>query len=201
LLRVQTPVPRADGESIVFSYGWNRHNSHSDIQIFDEPLDYSQLLSVFFSEIRPIRLNDMKQFQNYCRYSAKMSRSELPAELIANPLDLDERTQGTRIHLLDRWHKNGIDAQLLAVLDVSIGRARILIKVFLLVELNRIYENADDHEVRFTNSAFNQAGVTAMKRPHGRYKTDNLSGSPYAAQPPPQRLDGMENFRRHSILP
>jgi hypothetical protein len=130
------------------------------------------LLSILFSEVRPLGTSEVEQLQHYSGDAAKMTWPMCAAKVLGNNRYIDISKWLTRVHLFDRWSKHYIDAVFSTEFEIGIQIARISLEILLTIELKRVHENCCNDYVIVKARAIKQGRVSRMQRSHGGHETD-----------------------------
>jgi hypothetical protein len=90
----------------------------------------------------------------------------------AELLDLDPRLEILRVELVGRRRKEDVDSRPMRELRVPRLVPWIAGEILVLVELRRVDEEADDHEVALVARGPDQREMALVKGPHRRDETD-----------------------------
>src|SRR5690349_19257814 len=106
-----------------------------------------------------------------------MARTKRPAQMRdQSGWHRDERRVRNRIHFFDRWREYRVHSALAADLEIRFQCVRVAGVILIRPELQRVYENADDHKTALLPRRFNEAFVTGMKGAHSRHEADYFAG-------------------------
>src|SRR5690606_32498819 len=93
------------------------------MKVFDQFLDNSQLLKIFFTKISIERLYNFKKSTNNSRYSIEMTRSKLSFHLHFKSIEfIMFRNQSIGVNVLNFRKENSVCSVLFQQFDVVIGR-------------------------------------------------------------------------------
>ena len=76
------------------------------------------------------------------------------------------------VHFIHRWSKQQVTACLQECFLIGSEGARVGVEVFVGPKLQRVNENARDHEIGLLRRLADQRGMAAVQVTHSRYQAD-----------------------------
>src|ERR1700761_7633603 len=116
------------------------------------------------------------------------------AKMFRHPLHFDISLQSLGIHFFCRGRKDKIHSPASAELHVVRQVDRIGLVIVAPVELNRIYENADNYGVALAARPLHQRAVSGMKSAHRRHQPDKPVPLPSRLEAATHPCDGTDNL-------
>src|SRR2546423_1528232 len=118
LLRVEICVARAHRQPGTLAHNRTDLDLDRNIQISYHAADDRHLCSILLSKKGSIRLDDVKQFRDHCRDTAKMSGPGAAIELVTQSLDRNPGHRARGIHLFDTWSEQQVNPRALQQIAV-----------------------------------------------------------------------------------
>ena len=113
----------------------------------------------------------LKSLQQTVATARKCPGRNSPSSVAPQLGDLDPGLVARRVHLLDRWREQEVDACVGEEAGVSCLVTRVTGEVCGLAELSRVHEQAGDDEIALTRGA-QQREMALVERAHGRNEPD-----------------------------
>ena len=165
-------APRIDG-----------NNPHGDVQIVRHALDDGQLLIIFFAEAGGIGLHDVEQLAHHGGHAAEMVRAELAAQFVLQVRRFDlVILPHARIKLLLARREQHAHAGIAQFGGIFFQRARILVEIFALPELQAVHKHAHHNVFGGGTRLGDQCQMACVQVAHGRHEGDAVDGFAPSAQ-------------------
>ncbi|MNS81334.1 hypothetical protein D3C72_1150450 [compost metagenome] len=163
--------------------------------------NHRQLLVVFLTEDRQVRLDHVEQLADHGGHAFEMPGPAGAAQAFGKVghADAGLHAHAVGVHLFDAGREQQIAASLEQALLVGDQGARVLVEVFVGAELQRVDEDAGDHEIGALRSLGHQGGMAAVQVAHGRHEADALAFTAGAGDCGAQFADGLDCI--HALNP
>src|SRR6266704_789435 len=172
-LSAQIHVARATREPVCFAHRRHRHDVDLVIEIAHHPANDGELLEIFLSKHRRVRLQNIEELRDDCTNASEMPRPRFALEHVRQRIFLYERRALVRIHFVERRPGQKIDTRSSAEIVILLFRPWISFVIASRPKLEWVYENADDYfaiSPRLLARNSNQLTMRLVQRPHCRHE-------------------------------
>ena len=135
-----------------------------------------ELLIVLLAEHRDVRPCRSEQLRHHRGDAVEVTGPRTTLHRVAQPDDVDRRGEARRVHRRSGRDIHGIDAGRLAGQEIVVERARVLIEVSVLAELQWIDEDRHHDPVGVSASGIDQFEVTSVQSAHRGCERNGATG-------------------------
>ncbi|EVT88823.1 hypothetical protein Z046_26780 [Pseudomonas aeruginosa VRFPA09] len=201
LLLVEVTVARGQREAIGGAHRRLAEDLHRQVEVADQLADHRQLLEILFAEQREVRLDHVQQLADHGRHAFEMAGTTGAAKAFgdAGNMDAGLPVHAVGVHFLDGRGEQQVAAGFEQAFLVGCEGSRVFVEVFAGAELQRVDEDADDHEVGAFAGFLYQRGMAGVEVAHGRHEADALAFAAGARHRGAQFTDGLDGV--HALNP
>ena len=156
---------------------------HAEIEIRCHAPHESKLLIILLAEHGDVRPGRGEQLRDHGGHPVEVTRTRTSLHRFAQPIDVHGGGEPRRIHRRCRGGVHRVDAGGLARSEVVVERARVVVEVAVLTELQGIDEDRHQHSIGVLPGSIDQGEVSAVQRPHGGYESNRLTGETHGVRP------------------
>src|SRR5215471_18785215 len=172
----QQHIPGTHGQSRLLPYRRTRDDLRGQEKLLHHLRDDRQLLVILLAEISPIGPDEIEQLQDDRQDALKEPRPVRSFHYPRAVVRLDPETVPVRIQFRRGRREYLVGSKTLQKFQVVIERTRVSGEIARVVELRRVYENADHNDFVLTAASLHQRSVSLVKRAHCRDETDTAPG-------------------------
>ena len=130
-----------------------------------------KLLSIFFSEISPVRFHYIKKLIYNCAYSSEMNRTTYSTKFFCKNRHINKWGKVFMIHFAWFWIENHITAMSLGKFCIMFKVSRIAFQILIRWKLHRVYKIWNNSTVIVFVWGINKTCMTFMKIAHSGNKS------------------------------
>lgn len=176
--RREPPVPRRQREATRIANGLDRDDLDREVELGHQPADHEQLLKILLAEVGTSGSRHREQLRHNGRDTVEVARTHGTLQPLGDAPDAHRDEDRTGVQLLDDGCEHPVRTGVHGGTHVRLQGPRIGRKVGGVVELQRIDEDGDDHDVVALPRSPNQRLVPLVERTHRRHEADGSPGVP-----------------------
>ena len=174
------------------------HDLHRQIEVGHHPAHDRQLLVILLAEHRHVGLCCVQQLDHDGGDALEVTWPHRSFEPVGECAGHHPRVEPGRVHHGRGGRVDGVDAERPAHVEVAVDRTRIEVEVGGLVELQRVDEDRDDHDVGQSAGCVDQRRVPRVQGAHRRDHRQRHAARTTGAAEGQHRQGIVEHRRAHS---
>jgi len=172
---VEVHVARAQGEAVRLTDDRGDPDLDAEVEVPRQALDHRHLLGVLLPEVGAVGRDRGEELRHDRGDALEVPGPRAALELRRHGPDLHSRGGSRRVHRLGRRLVDGVDLGRGKHRDVALGVARVAGEILARAELDRVHEDAHDHDVVLGARQLDQAQVPRVERAHRRHEPDRAA--------------------------
>ena len=172
--RAEAHVAAAEGEAVVGADDGAGDQLDGVFYLFEKVADDGYLLEVFLAEVGAVGLCKVEEAAHYDGDAGEMAGAAGAFHHLLEGSEVVDGVDGFGVHLFDGRHEGDVGSGGRELFEVGIDGAGVFGKVFVVVELYGVDEDADDDEVVLLAGFGHKREVSVVERPHGGDEADGF---------------------------
>ena len=156
-------------------------------------------MEVFLAEERNVWLHCVEELGDHSGHATEMSRAASAFEWLGQLPNFDMGIETGGVHGIGSWGVHSGDTALAATLEILCGRTWVMLEVVATIELQRVHEDADHHNVAHLLRFVDEHEVAVVQSAHRGDEPDGLVVAALRAAPSSHRRRRLKNKHRNVL--